>query len=175
MILPMGKIPGHSGTEFKHRKVFSNKSEKRNSSVDIVLERRETSKPYRWFFFFKIITTLSFICISLILLFSLAYRIESIELYVDTDPNKNVNLLIHPDEEGNQYLLDESFRLYEEGNLTRAHEKLYALLIVDVDNKEAEYLLLKVLESKCAIHQVRCKDFKYYTEMLNYKYNAFQN
>ena len=173
MLVPIGKIPGHSGTDFKHQKVFKNNSVLTHSSTDILLESRDEGSSYNWFSYIRVFITFSVVILSLILIFSLAYRIDTIELNADKTRLEELNFVTHKKVQDYQYLLDESYILFEKGFLTKAHEKLYAFLLVDPDNKEAEYLLLNVLETKCKKKRIGCRDSKYYADALDYKYNHY--
>lgn len=177
MFVPIGKIPGHSGTDFKHKKVFkhlNNKSKFITSHCDLVLEEREELKTYHSFTYYKAFIVLSSIATFLILAFQLVNRIDKIQVHGGEKAEFNEKMDFFTPEELSyaQSLYDIALINYKNEQYTRAHEKLYALLLVDENNLPAEKLLLKVLDKKCRIFNVGCQDFENYTDALNYKYKT---
>lgn len=175
MISSSGKISGHSRTSFKHKKVFSNYS--RNSKVKsftggIVLEKIEGTISYDFFRPIKVLAVLISIPTLILLAFLFNKWIDSISTpivaaepieHLDFYDGKNITLL--------QNLYDRALIDYNNSRYMSSHEKLYAILLVDEKNMEAENLLLKVLERKCKDLNWGCTDFKNYAETLSLKHN----
>lgn len=171
------KIPGHTGTDFKHKKVFTPSKKLLSHKPKIENIRIVSREPKRSFISFGILKkTIGFLfIITLIIVISmLVYRIDDLSIHKDKITMHDIERINEQNIASEAKFLDDLYigaaSEYNNGKFTRAHEKLYALLLVDENNNPAEKLLIKVLVAKCEKFDIGCKQLEYYSKYLEKKY-----
>lgn len=173
------KTSEHSGTQFKHKKVFTRTHKflnNQNNYEDVKIEITKNKDDYPNFYLFRRILVLILFIIITIMILPFIYRIDNMMI-----SNKQVNVIQYnryldktetTEEIFKRNLFNKAKEEYKRGKYINAHEKLYAILLDGQNNIPAEILLIKVLEARCLSSNIYCKQLAKYSKHLEDKYAA---
>ena len=161
------KIPGHTGTDFKHKKAFKKsiynlKKEKRASDVKTVAREKTKSNPWLKYLHFTI--ALGFLAIFCIVTFFFFLRIGQ-------TPHKNFYTTSTKkytyDREAQRVLYGSANLFYINELYDHAQEEAVRLLKVNPKEMKNIKLMHSILEKQCETKNIFCKEAEEYCAYLD--------
>lgn len=164
------KIPGHSGTDFKHKKVFKDSKTllKHNAIIQNVrIESREAVPNYNIFHYIKIVTVISFAITILILIGFFVSRIGKLKIHKTYISSEYLMSKENEQKKEAAEMMYKSAKMYfDSGALDYAQEEMIRVLKIYPTNNEALVLMQSILAEQCKVNNKFCKNAKAYKEYL---------
>ncbi len=164
------KIPGHTGTDFKHKKVFTESRKMLNNksiTTNAKVEQREKDPSYNWFLYLKITIAFVSICTILLLISFFVLRIDNLSIrktHLSSEYLKSVEN--RENMEAAEMLYISATQYFNSGALDYAQEEITLILKLYPRNIEALQLMYKILDQQCVINDKFCEEAKDYQEYL---------
>ncbi len=164
------KIPGHTGTDFKHKKVFTKPKEILNHKrkiTNVKIEPREQDRSHAWFLKFKVCISVLSIGIIFLLISFFASRINNVAIHRTHLSAVYLKSIEDNEKKEAAELMYNSAKLYyDSGSFDSAQEEITRVLTIYPRNLEALTLMHKILTKQCEIHDKFCRDANDYKEYL---------
>jgi len=164
-------IPGNTGTDFKHKKVFTHSKKLLNYKSKIANVRIESREEYKynyWYSGFKIAIVVAFSIIVLLLISFMATRIDNTAInktYLSSEYFKSIKAI---EKKEAAVMLYNSAKLYfESGGLNYAQDEITLVLKLYPTNDEALKLMHKILDKQCEVKNIFCKEANEYKAYLD--------
>lgn len=163
------KIPGHSGTDFKHKKVFKKSQKILNDQPiysDVRIEHREPKPTYPWFLKIKILFTILFFFIIFIMLSGYASKISNLKIH--KRKIESVPFLTTMEKHRAAVVMFSSAKnYYNTQQYQEAQDEMTRVLKLYPHDLESIEMMYKILNKQCEIKNKYCDNAKQYEQYLS--------
>lgn len=165
-----GKIPGHTGTQFKHKKVFSKIKKKLKfdgKSSKPILVKRETYEDDPIAKAFRVIVGLISSVVLLSLLLIVLWSIGNIKLHRNQLSTSFLNEIEKKEnKEAAIMLYNSAESYYNSGYYDAAQNEIQRILNIYPTNSQAIELMSDILKKQCELKNIFCDSAKDYEAYL---------
>ena len=164
------KIPGHSGTDFKHKKAYKESKQLLNaeqSFVDIRLEPRESYRTYSPLSLpMKIITIISILAVTALLSLFI-YKSATVSIHKNSLSNEYLRSIeLQQNIEAAEMLYNSAQLYFKSGALNEAQYEINLVLNLYPKNREAIQLMYEILDKQCEVNHQFCDEASAYDDYL---------
>ncbi|MEM9545049.1 MAG: hypothetical protein AAGA77_03705 [Bacteroidota bacterium] len=164
------KIPGHSGTDFKHKKVFKGSKKLLNEKQKFVDTRVESRDKRHWdsriIILIKLTSALSILVLTA-LLFMFFMRSTTVSIHKSQLPSEYTQSIKDMEKERAGNVLYRSAQLHlEAGNLDYAQDEIILFLKLYPKSIEGLKLTHEILVQQCNVNKKYCHEAKVYEDYL---------